>query len=317
MTALRCVDWSDVPDTVMTRLYEAEVVRWRRELHWDTASNWVEVERGRRLGTVRGTVVLDADDEAVGWGFALAHDGTIQVGDLVSSSPLVTGHLVDALLDGDHAVDAVSAFTRDVAGVAAALERHGLRLAPQLYLGRDLDPRARLAQDTLEPWESVDMPEVVHLLRRSYADADPCRPFAPGGTEPEWADYLSRLVATGGCGTFDASASGWLRADQGRLAGVILSTRLASDVGHIAQVVVEAACRGRGLGRRLVREACTRLAADGCRMATLFVDSRNTAAVALYESLGFRTVARFISAGRRQPRRLTRPVAGVATITRR
>ncbi|MFJ9904105.1 GNAT family N-acetyltransferase [Streptomyces sp. NPDC101152] len=45
--------------------------------------------------------------------------------------------------------------------------------------------------------------------------------------------------------------------------------------------------RGRGHGRRLMREALRRLRADGVREVCLTVDPANLAAIVLYESLGF------------------------------
>jgi GNAT superfamily N-acetyltransferase len=55
----------------------------------------------------------------------------------------------------------------------------------------------------------------------------------------------------------------------------------------IEDVFVDEAARGTGLGRALVRAAIDRAAERGCRRVDLDVDEDNTAARALYASLGF------------------------------
>ena len=55
--------------------------------------------------------------------------------------------------------------------------------------------------------------------------------------------------------------------------------------GKIGRVCVDRAARGTGLGKALIREGCTRLAALGCARVTL---GAQVQAMPFYESLGFR-----------------------------
>ncbi|WP_444452873.1 GNAT family N-acetyltransferase [Rhodobacter capsulatus] len=54
--------------------------------------------------------------------------------------------------------------------------------------------------------------------------------------------------------------------------------------GKIGRVCVDRAARGTGLGKALIREGCTRLAALGCARVTL---GAQVQAMPFYESLGF------------------------------
>ncbi|WP_426560284.1 GNAT family N-acetyltransferase [Angustibacter sp. McL0619] len=60
----------------------------------------------------------------------------------------------------------------------------------------------------------------------------------------------------------------------------------------LERVVVRTDHRGRGLGRRLLRELVTSATAAGVEVLTLDVRGDNTAAIALYESAGFATYGR-------------------------
>ncbi len=57
--------------------------------------------------------------------------------------------------------------------------------------------------------------------------------------------------------------------------------------GYIEHLAVRADCRGLGIGRKLMLIACEQAAGKGLRSCTLHVSKNNSAAVALYESLGF------------------------------
>jgi ribosomal protein S18 acetylase RimI-like enzyme len=63
-------------------------------------------------------------------------------------------------------------------------------------------------------------------------------------------------------------------------------------VAHVAQlskIMVHPAARGQGLGRVITEALLAGCAAAGCELATLGVRGNNHGAIALYESLGFRT----------------------------
>jgi mycothiol synthase len=66
------------------------------------------------------------------------------------------------------------------------------------------------------------------------------------------------------------------------------------DVGEIYVISVDPGAQRRGLGRLAVLSGLEHLASVGLTVAELFVEEDNTRAIALYEELGFRTVARVV-----------------------
>jgi ribosomal-protein-alanine N-acetyltransferase len=68
--------------------------------------------------------------------------------------------------------------------------------------------------------------------------------------------------------------------------------RVLADEAHVLDVAVAPAWRRRGLARRLVSLALLRSLRAGARVALLEVRAGNTAALALYASLGFEACGR-------------------------
>lgn len=75
------------------------------------------------------------------------------------------------------------------------------------------------------------------------------------------------------------------------VAGFIIS-RTAADEAEILSVAIDAARRGRGLSRNLLRTHLGYLAGQGLKTVFLEVEENNRPACALYERAGFRTVGR-------------------------
>ena len=73
--------------------------------------------------------------------------------------------------------------------------------------------------------------------------------------------------------------------------GTIQGLRTNADDGAIQNVGIVPAYRGRGVGGALLRAAIAGFAAVGCRRVHLEVTTQNTAAIRLYERVGFRRVA--------------------------
>lgn len=64
------------------------------------------------------------------------------------------------------------------------------------------------------------------------------------------------------------------------------------DEAHVTTLAVDESVRRLGIGRTLIVDLLVEAQARGMLCATLEVRASNTAAVALYESLGFATTAR-------------------------
>ncbi len=78
---------------------------------------------------------------------------------------------------------------------------------------------------------------------------------------------------------------------QGRPAGFACFLAVA-DTADLQLIVVDPALRGRGLGRALLSESLTALQGRGLQRVLLEVRCGNQSALGLYQSFGFKTLAR-------------------------
>jgi len=134
------------------------------------------------------------------------------------------------------------------------------------------------------------MADTAYALRALTAEDLPAmtaldaRCFEPGWRYP--ADVMADFFLAPGARTL-----GWF--DGTALAAFILWVR-----GEIITLDVAPEHRRRGLGRRLMRRALLAIRKRGYRRASLEVDRVNTAAIALYRSLGFTVEREFQEEGK-------------------
>jgi ribosomal protein S18 acetylase RimI-like enzyme len=317
--AITCVDWRGADAEELAGLYAAEVDRWSHVLAWDTRSSWNQIELGRRLGTVQGLLAHDPNGRVVGWTFYLLHHDVLQIGGFAAASPVATTTLLNAILESETASRASSltlfAFA-EAPGLAKALAGCGLSVGRYDYLSKALSDEPCQPSPDMRRWRADDAVAAATLLAAAYGDPQPARPFAPLGTAEEWREYVGQLVVGAGCGLMMPDSSFVVPGDLERIAGLVLVTSLAPATAHIAQICVAPLAQRQGLGRRLVRAACASASGAGCNRMTLFVESGNARARDLYADLGFGVVASFVSAGSRQPLRLTSVAAGGGVVRR-
>lgn len=92
---------------------------------------------------------------------------------------------------------------------------------------------------------------------------------------------------------FTGGGSAWLVAyEDGRPVGCGGLRTLSPGVGEIKRMFVSAGARGRGHGRRLLRELESRAAEHGHRSVRLLTTDVLREALALYEAEGYRVVGR-------------------------
>jgi ribosomal protein S18 acetylase RimI-like enzyme len=101
------------------------------------------------------------------------------------------------------------------------------------------------------------------------------------------------IVQYPGCGQFYYGGSFVAEDLNGRMCGIVLSSHVADDVGHITQICVAPEWKGRGIGYELMCAALGAMADDGCERASLTVTASNTGAIQLYQRMGFRANRRF------------------------
>lgn len=153
---------------------------------------------------------------------------------------------------------------------------------------------------------------MLHQMRRSlplsHADAGlalPVRSFEPEHDESAWLDVNNRAFAhhpeQGGWDLATLSSrmsQPWfdpqgfvIHEIDGRMAGFCwtkVDRDIDPDLGEIYVIAVDPDFHGRGLGKRMVVSGLVNMSERGITTAMLYVDAGNTAAMSMYESLGFR-----------------------------
>ncbi|MFP5487519.1 MAG: mycothiol synthase [Acidimicrobiia bacterium] len=148
----------------------------------------------------------------------------------------------------------------------------------------------------------------LHEMRRALPldrhASVPTRAFRPGIDDDEWLRVNNRAFAAHdeqGGWTHDTlhlrTSEPWFDPDgfriherDGRIAAFCwtkLHDELEPVVGEIYVIAVDPDFHGTGLGRELTLAGLDSIAARGVRVANLYVDADNTAAVGLYRHLGF------------------------------
>jgi ribosomal protein S18 acetylase RimI-like enzyme len=303
-------DWRDVGTEELAPFYAAECRRYRDALQWDFEPSCRIIEEARRVGRLPGLVVRTSGGRIAGWSYFVVHDGVLQIGGLAADSASRLRALLDGVLQS-----AEARFSRSLTAfvfpgspsLQAAFERQRFAIEPHAYLARPIvgGPRAEsvrkgLAPEyRLRPLSEVDPAEVVRLAARSYAGMAESRCFAPDGRLDQWAQYLRQLLATPACGWYLSAASFAVEHRETRVvAGAIVSTALAPETAHVAQIVVSPPHRRAGLAAELVAAALERAREDGYATLSLLVAQANAPARNLYARLGFTETASFLFARR-------------------
>jgi ribosomal protein S18 acetylase RimI-like enzyme len=316
-------DWRDLDPGEVEPLYEAECRRYRTALAWEFDASCRIIEQARRSGRLPGLVLRLPGGAIAGWTYFVVSEGVLQIGGLVADSASHLRRLLGRVLQSPEAAFArgLTAFVFPVSSsLQAAFERQRFAVERHAYLSRSITiPGAPGGEGAragfpgeyrLRRLGEVDPANVVRLTARSYAGMAEARCFAPDGRLDQWAHYLGQLLATPACGVYLPGASFALeRRETGQLGGAVITTAIAPGTAHIAQIVVDPACRRAGLAAALVSAALESARDDGCSDLSLLVADANAPARSLYARLGFRDTASFIFASRAAlSRRVTTPV---------
>jgi GNAT superfamily N-acetyltransferase len=130
----------------------------------------------------------------------------------------------------------------------------------------------------LEPGTSADVPAVIRLIGRVFAEYGFV--FEPATEVPDLLAFARHY--TGARGAF------WLVRGDGDVVGSVGVERLSSDAAELHRLYLDAALRGQGLGRALVEAVLGWCRTEGLRHLVLWSDTRFDRAHALYERMGFR-----------------------------
>lgn len=290
-------------DTVL----EEETQAWRRQLDWDFGPSAEMVRRYVQLQSLAGYGLVE-QGRAVGYAYFVSEEHKGLVGDLYVMETFrpgdgegrLLGAVLEALMRRRH----VRRIESQLMLLASSLDRplpaaaHLKRFERRFMVfdarrARDLPPRG--VEETLfDLWTERGQEDAARLIAEAY------RGHVDGEVNDQYRSlagarrFLYNIVQYPGCGAFFAPAS-WVALERraARMCGLCLTSLVAAEVGHITQVCVAPALRGRGLGYELLRRSLASLAQAGVEKVSLTVTSANRHAVELYEQMGFVTRRRF------------------------
>jgi ribosomal protein S18 acetylase RimI-like enzyme len=118
--------------------------------------------------------------------------------------------------------------------------------------------------------------ETIRGLWDEYAAE--IRPLRAAPWPWSWAD-VAPLLAAGG--------AAFLAENEGEAVAFLIASRSRHDIGHVDDLYVRRAHRGKGVAKALLRHVAVAFRERGVTFIALDVDRANEAARSLYEGLGF------------------------------
>lgn len=293
-------------------LLETEARIWFDRLRWNYDSStelvlqyldsrvlpgFVALDRGRVCGFT--FCVYEANKAVIGDAFAFDPQG----GRELEITSTLLKHLLEVLQYSPATTRVESQLLLYDAGVLVPLfAGQGFAVYPRLFMECSL-PRSRTATVAappldrsiqMRPWAAADYQDAAELIHASYSGHVDARINDQYRTLHGSLRFLHNIVRFPGCGVFDPGQS-WVLRDRknGRLAGMLLCSRVANDVVHITQLCVGPSYRGGLLGQLLLAQSMESLRRSAYSAITLTVTEENRRAVGLYEAVGFFARHRF------------------------
>src|SRR5258708_9655433 len=296
------VDLRQIRGADLEPLLTEETSTWREMLEWDFRPSAGLVRRFLDMQSLTGYALLMAGRVA-GYSYYVAEERKGLIGDLYVmqefATPEIEAHLLGTVLDAlvksphVHRVESQLMMLRHGSRIALPYWRY-LKVHSRNFLELDLVKAQALPQGAasravrIDNWTERKQDESAQLIATAYQGHidsqinDQYR--SPAGARR----FLMNIVQYPGCGAVYQPAS-FVALDprSGHLCVLFLSSMVADDIGHITQVCVSKAVRGRGVGYELLRRSLEVLGENHCGRASLTVTAANRSAIDVYERMGF------------------------------
>ncbi len=289
-------------------LLEEEAQLWHKLLAWDYRSSTEMILRYVDARILPGYAALDRG-RICGYSFFVYEGAKGVIGDLFvegDGSRYTTAiehptevrlltHVIETLQQspGIHRIEA-QLLVHPTGAVARPFAEQGFRRHPRLFMTLPLREAniapARQQQDGYEirRWNEQDYQPAAAVITAAYRGHIDSEINDQYRTVTGSLRFLNNIVRFPGCGVFDGDSSfvAYHRPTRS-LVGVILCSRVKSDVGHITQVCVLPEHRGKAVGEALLAANLQDVRRRGFSMLSLTVTEANRGAVELYKRLGY------------------------------
>jgi ribosomal protein S18 acetylase RimI-like enzyme len=285
-------------------LLEDETQLWGRLLSWDYSGSAEMILRYIDAKILPGYAAVDRG-RVFGYSFFVYEGSKGVIGDLyVTNGNLLPDarvvevrlltHVIETLQQspGIHRVEA-QLLAHDANAVSRPFLETGFQRHPRLFmvlaLGRTPSHKPATHPDVeIRPWTEGDYQPSAAVITASYRGHVDAQINDQYHTLSGSLRFLNNIVRFPGCGTFDPESS-FVALDRKTrsMIGLILCSRVRSDVGHVTQVCVLPEYRSRGIGESLLGATENNLRKRKFSSLSLTVTEINTKAVALYRRLDF------------------------------
>lgn len=285
-------------------LLDDETQVWSRLLSWDYGGSAEMILRYVDAKILPGYAAIDRG-RIFGYSFFVYEGSKGVIGDLFVANGgrlpnpreielrLLT-HVIETLQQspGIHRVEA-QLLAHDAGSVARPFLEQGFQRHPRLFMVLPLSkppakeakmhPEVEIRQWTENEYQAAAA--VITAAYRGHIDADINDQYH---TLSGSLRFLNNIVRFPGCGLFDAEAS-FVAIDRTakNLIGLILCSRVRSDVGHVTQLCVLPEYRSHGIGESLLAATTANLRKRRFLLLSLTVTEANSRAVELYRRLDF------------------------------
>lgn len=306
------VDLRSITGRQLEPLLLEETVEWDRELDWDFRRS---AELVRQYADARGLqgIALMRHGEVAGYSYAVLEDHKGLVGDLYVRPPWRNAEteawLLAMMLQALGGTPEVRRIESQLMllglETGRVLERqHSVRLHERVLMTLDVScwewgaAQGSYASERfrIEPWGDYHFDAAAGIITRAYRGHVDSEINDQYRSRPGAHRFLYNIVQYPGCGNFFRSAS-LVAFDRGTAApaGVVLSSLVGPETGHITQLCITPAAQGQGLGRALLARAIAGLRSRGVKRVSLTVTVANKAALLLYQRSGFQEVREFLA----------------------
>jgi ribosomal protein S18 acetylase RimI-like enzyme len=289
-------------------LLERETELWMRRLAWDYSPSaemilryvdskilpgYAAIERGRVFGYC--FFVYEGSKGVIGDLFVATANGYSTAAQLEQIEHQLLTHVIETLQSspGVHRVEA-QLLMHNAGSASPPFVNEGFaryqRLFMTLPLNAEIQPLREMPSEfEIRPWREHDYQAAAGLITAAYRNHVDSEINDQYRTLSGSLRFLNNIVRFPGCGMFDPEASFVaIHKPSKASVGMILTSRVKEDVGHVTQVCLMPEFRSYGIGEALIAATRLNLKKREFSMLSLTVTEANKRAVALYIRLGFR-----------------------------
>ncbi len=285
-------------------LLDDEMQVWSRLLSWDYSGSAEMILRYVDAKILPGYAAVDRG-RVFGYSFFVYEGNKGVIGDLyvINGTRLPNArevelklltHVIETLQQspGIHRVEA-QLLAHEANAVSRPFLETGFQRHPRLFMTLTFAATVEGKISThpeveIRPWADGDYQPSAAVITAAYRGHVDAQINDQYHTLSGSLRFLNNIVRFPGCGVFDAESS-FVALDRKtkNLIGLILCSRVRSDVGHVTQVCILPEYRSRGIGESLLAATEGSLRKRNFTLLSLTVTEANVRAVELYRRLHY------------------------------